>query len=200
MKMAAASLILLGGVALSPITHAYGGSGGGGGGSSCQEPSFTDISPENATTVSVLDRFSLVASDNTDMQTLEIKVNGQLVKPELTPQRSGATRAEVKVEPALNTPGKARITLRAKSRDGCKPSSQSTSRSSPDRHRVFSLRPRTRSRHGTPSRASKVHEAWVSADSDARPCDASMTSPSNSGHFILRNNKDMPEADACGAR
>ena len=119
MKMAAASLILLGGVALSPITHAYGGGGGGGGGSSCQEPSFTNISPENATTVSVLDRFSLVASDNTDLQTLEIKLNGQLVKPELTPQRSGATRAEVKVEPALNTPGKARITLRAKSRDGC---------------------------------------------------------------------------------
>ena len=119
MKMAAASLILLGGVALSPMTHADGGGGGGGGGSSCQEPSFTNISPENATTVSVLDRFSLVASDNTDLQTLEIKVNGQLVKPELTPQRSGATRAEVKVEPALNTPGKARITLRAKSRDGC---------------------------------------------------------------------------------
>ena len=119
MKMTAASLVLLGSAALSPITHAYGGGGGGGGGSSCQEPSFTNISPENATTVSALDRFSLVASDNTDMQTLEIKLNGQPVKPELTPQRSGVTRAEVKVEPALNTPGKARITLRAKSRDGC---------------------------------------------------------------------------------
>ena len=119
MKMTAASLVLLGSAALSPITHAYGGGGGGGGSSSCQEPSFTNISPENATTVSALDRFSLVASDNTDMQTLEIKLNGQLVKPELTPQRSGATRAEVKVEPALNTPGRARITLRAKSRDGC---------------------------------------------------------------------------------
>ena len=119
MKTTAAGLILLCSAALSPTTFAYGGGGGGGGGSSCQEPSFTNISPENATTVSVLDRFSLVASDNTDLQTLEIKVNGQLVKPELTPQRSGATRAEVKVEPALNTPGKARITLRAKSRDGC---------------------------------------------------------------------------------
>lgn len=119
MKTTAAGLILLCSAALSPTTFAYGGGGGGGGGSSCQEPSFTNISPENATTVSVLDRFSLVASDNTDLQTLEIKLNGQLVKPELTPQRSGATRAEVKVEPALNTPGKARITLRAKSRDGC---------------------------------------------------------------------------------
>lgn len=119
MKTTAAGLILLCSAALSPTAFAYGGGGGGGGGSSCQEPSFTNISPENATTVSVLDRFSLVASDNTDLQTLEIKVNGQLVKPELTPQRSGATRAEVKVEPALNTPGKARITLRAKSRDGC---------------------------------------------------------------------------------
>ena len=119
MKTTAAGLILLCSAALSPTTFAYGGGGGGGGGSSCQEPSFTNISPENATTISVLDRFSLVASDNTDLQTLEIKLNGQLVKPELTPQRSGATRAEVKVEPALNTPGKARITLRAKSRDGC---------------------------------------------------------------------------------
>lgn len=119
MKTTAAGLILLCSAALSPTTFAYGGGGDGGGGSSCQEPSFTNISPENATTVSVLDRFSLVASDNTDLQTLEIKLNGQLVKPELTPQRSGATRAEVKVEPALNTPGKARITLRAKSRDGC---------------------------------------------------------------------------------
>ena len=119
MKTTAAGLILLCSAALSPTTFAYGGGGGGGGGSSCQEPSFTNISPENATTISVLDRFSMVASDNTDLQTLEIKVNGQLVKPELTPQRSGATRAEVKVEPALNAPGKARVTLRAKSREGC---------------------------------------------------------------------------------
>jgi hypothetical protein len=119
MKMTAASLILLGSAAISPITHAYGGGGGGGGGSSCQEPSFTNIAPESASTISVLDRFAVVASDNTDLQTLEIKVNGQLLKPELTPQRSGATRAEVKIEPAINTPSKARITLRAKSRDGC---------------------------------------------------------------------------------
>lgn len=111
---------LLSALAISPALQAYGGGGGGGGGgSSCEEARFYREQPANNSTVSALSGFTVTASDNTDIPTLEVQVNGEKVEPVITPQRSGDSLLEIKLPAPLATPGKARITFRAKSKDGC---------------------------------------------------------------------------------
>jgi hypothetical protein len=112
-------MTLLGAMTISPTLLAYGGGGGGGGGSSCEEPRFTSAAPANNTTVPALTGFSVQISGNTDLSTLDLQINGEKVQPVITPQRSGDSLAEVKLAAPITAPGKARITLRARSKDGC---------------------------------------------------------------------------------
>jgi hypothetical protein len=53
------------------------------------------------------------------MNTLDLQINGVKAQPNITPQRTGESLIELKMDPPLNTPGKIRITLRAKSKEGC---------------------------------------------------------------------------------
>lgn len=110
------STLLLAAMTVSPALLAY---GGGGGGSSCEEPRFYDESPANHTSLPVFSEFSARASDNTDLATLEVKVNGEQIQPIITPQRSGSTLIEVRLAAPIRTPGQVRINLRARSKEGC---------------------------------------------------------------------------------
>lgn len=109
--------LLLSATLVSPALLAYGG--GGGGGSSCEEPRFYDESPANHSSLPVFSEFRARASDNTDLATLEVKVNGEQMQPIITPQRSGSALIEVRLAAPISTPGQVRINLRARSKEGC---------------------------------------------------------------------------------
>lgn len=104
-------------VLTSPAVFAYGG--GGGGSSSCSEPKFYDESPAKNSSVSSLGEISLVASDNTDTSTLELEVNGKRLQPDVSQLRSGDWQIKAKLPEPVTQSGKVRITLAAKSKDGC---------------------------------------------------------------------------------
>lgn len=102
---------------LSSAVFAYGG--GGGGSSSCPEPKFYEESPAKNAVLPSLEEISLVASDNTDTSTLELEVNGRRLQPEISPRRSGEWVIKLKLPEPITQPGKVRITLVAKSKEGC---------------------------------------------------------------------------------
>jgi hypothetical protein len=112
--IAGLSLALL---AHAPSLHAYGGGSSGSGG--CPEPKFYDESPAKNTAVQALSEFSITASDNTDVATLNMEINGRKVEPGITTLRSGEQRLHVRLPEALTQAGKVRVTLAAKSKEGC---------------------------------------------------------------------------------
>ena len=116
LRWAIASLTLTG-VIFSSSILAYGG--GGGGGSSCNEAKFFRSTPPADATVTALTDFSVVASDNTEISTLDVQINGSKIQPVVTPQRSGDFLIEAKPAAPVTATGKVRITLRAKSKEGC---------------------------------------------------------------------------------
>lgn len=101
----------------SPGALAYGG--GGSSSSSCQEPQFYEESPPGNAKIASLNEISLVASANTDTASLELEVNGQRLQPELSQRRSGEWLIKQRLPEAITQAGKVRITLTAKSKDGC---------------------------------------------------------------------------------
>lgn len=101
----------------SPVLWAYGG--GGGSTASCPEPKFYDESPAKNAVLTSLTELSIVASDNTDPSTLDLQVNGQKLPPELSPMRSGEWLIHAKLPQAIDQAGKVRVTLEAKSKEGC---------------------------------------------------------------------------------
>jgi hypothetical protein len=113
-----ALVLLFGILPLSQQALAYGGSGSGGS-SSCSEATFTDENPTRDTSVHSLGEFSIVASENTDLSTLLMQVNGEKVTPVITPKRSGDSLLEVKLAQPITAAGRVRITLKATSKDGC---------------------------------------------------------------------------------
>ena len=117
-RIPAMKMALLSALTISPAVLAYGG-GGGGGGSSCEEPRFSKATPDDKATVPALGEFQVQVSGNTDLDTLDIKINGQKVQPAITPLRSGDSQILAQPAAPISTPGKVRITLRARSRDGC---------------------------------------------------------------------------------
>ena len=117
MKRYLPCLVLLASATLVHDVFAYGSSGGGG--SSCSEPQFSDESPKNESSVKQLDRFSVEASKNTDLKTLEIEVDGIRQDATETPLRTGSSLLNVTLKEARTQASKVRITIRAKSDDGC---------------------------------------------------------------------------------
>ena len=102
---------------ISPEVPAYGG--GSSSSSSCSEAKFYSESPAKNAVLPSLNEFSLVASDNTDTSTLELQVNGTTIKPEITPRRSGEWELLVRLPEPITQNGKVRISLVAKSKEGC---------------------------------------------------------------------------------
>ena len=112
--LAQAGLVLL--LNSSPV-WAYGG--GGGGAASCAEAKFYDETPARNSKLASLADISIVASDNTEIATLDMKVNGKPLQPEVTQRRSGEWELKAHLPEAITQPGKAQITLTAKSKEGC---------------------------------------------------------------------------------
>lgn len=110
-------LVILASATLPHNAFAYGSSGGGG--SSCSEPRFSDESPKNESTVKELKQFTVEASKNTDLKTLEIEVDGIRQEATMTTLRTGASLIDVSFKQAKTQASKVRITLRAKSDEGC---------------------------------------------------------------------------------
>lgn len=96
---------------------AYGS--GGGGGTSCSEAKFYDESPTRNSVLPSVNEIALVASDNTEISTLEFSVNGKPMKPETSQRRSGEWDLKVKLPEPITQSGKVRVTLAAKSKEGC---------------------------------------------------------------------------------
>ena len=96
---------------------AYGS--GGGGAASCAEAKFYDETPARNSVVPSLSDIALVASDNTVIATLDLQVNGKPVKPEATQRRSGEWDLKVHLPEPITQTGKVRVTLTAKSKEGC---------------------------------------------------------------------------------
>ena len=103
---------------LSPSSSwAYGG--GGGGAASCAEAKFYDETPARNSALPSLGDIAIVASDNTEIPSLVMQVNGKTIKPEVTQRRSGEWELKAKLPEPITQPGKVRITLSAKSKEGC---------------------------------------------------------------------------------
>jgi hypothetical protein len=99
------------------VVQAYGG--GGSSSSSCQEPKFYDESPQRNAVLSELGNVSVVASDNTDVQTLEMEIGNQRIIPQTSVRRSGELDLKATLSPPITQQGKVRIAVSAKSKDGC---------------------------------------------------------------------------------
>ena len=105
-------------LALNPaFVWAYGS--GGGGAASCAEAKFYDENPARNSVLPSVSEIALVASDNTEIATLELNVNGNLVKPEVSQRRSGEWDVKYKLPEPITLAGKVRVTLAAKSKEGC---------------------------------------------------------------------------------
>ena len=118
MKLTTLSLILMSSTLFAPMAFGY-GSGGGGGGSSCSEPQFFSESPKNETSVPKLTRFTFEASQNTDLQTLNVEIDGLKHEAKVTRLHSGDSHIDVDLKEPRSAPAKVRITVRAKSDEGC---------------------------------------------------------------------------------
>lgn len=101
------------------VSTAFAYGGGGSSSSSCAEPQFYEENPPKNSKLSSLNELSVVASDNTDTASLELEVNGKRLQPELSQRRSGEWLIKQRLPEAITQPGKVRITLAAKSKDGC---------------------------------------------------------------------------------
>ena len=109
---------ILFGLALNSVSvWAYGG--GGGGAASCAEAKFYDESPARNSVLSSVSDIAIVASDNTEIPSLELQVNGKQVKPDVSQRRSGEWDLKVKLPEPITQAGKVRVTLSAKSKEGC---------------------------------------------------------------------------------
>jgi len=84
----------------------------------CTAPTFFEESPGKDARVPLLEGFSFTASENTDPDTLEVRVNNQPVPIKVTPQRSGRYAVEVHL-PQPIAQGRAWIKVTGVSDDGC---------------------------------------------------------------------------------
>ncbi len=98
---------------------AWGYGGGGSGSASCSEAKFYDESPARNSKLASLSDINLVASDNTEISSLDLQVNGKPLKPEVKQRRSGEWELKAHLAEPISQPGKVRITVTAKSKEGC---------------------------------------------------------------------------------
>lgn len=96
---------------------AYGG--GGSSSASCSEPQFYEEAPAPGAILGELAEVFVVASGNTDVQTLELEVGSQRLAPAVTARRSGELELRARLPVPIREAGKVRIALTAKSKDGC---------------------------------------------------------------------------------
>ena len=116
-RTAFAAIVATGAMSYCGFTWPYGGGGGSSSGG-CAEPKFMNESPANNSTVGNVTEFSFVASD-AEPESIAVKVDGQPVSARVAPMRSGDLQVTVPLTTPIAKPGKVRITVDAKSKDGC---------------------------------------------------------------------------------
>jgi hypothetical protein len=84
----------------------------------CEAPIFFDEAPAKESKVPSFREFSVVASENTDPETVKVWVNNEPIAVKLTPQRSGRLAIQGSTKEPI-TAGKAWIKVTAVSHDGC---------------------------------------------------------------------------------
>lgn len=114
MKGPLAAVLLL----LNVEAGAYGVSHHGGIILDCEAPIFFDESPGKDARVGSFQTFSVVASDNTDPETIKLWVDNRLLEPKITRQRSGRVLIEGSLKEPI-TQGRVWIKTTAYSVDGC---------------------------------------------------------------------------------
>jgi hypothetical protein len=113
------TLIACAASALSPsAAMAFGISHHGGIILDCEAPIFFDESPAKDAKVPSFQKFSVIASENTDPETVKVWVNNQPIAVQITAQRSGRLLIEGSLPAALSS-GKAWVKTTAISHDGC---------------------------------------------------------------------------------
>lgn len=110
----AASLMLANVLFVGGAAYAY---GGGGSGHGCAEPQFFEAAPTG--TVAQLAGFGFIASANTDIDSLTVELNGQKLQPSIVQRRNGDFEIRTVPPQPLTQPGKARIAINARSKEGC---------------------------------------------------------------------------------
>jgi hypothetical protein len=84
----------------------------------CEPPHFFDQTPAKDSKVGSIQDFSVVASDNTDGETIKVWANNEPVEVKITQQRSGQYLIEGHLkEPVVK--GKVWFRVNAESHDGC---------------------------------------------------------------------------------
>lgn len=84
----------------------------------CTPPIFFDESPAKEAGVPALQKFSFVASENTDRDTIKVWVNNEPVAVTISEQRSGRLAVEGVLSQPI-TDGRAWIKVTGYSNDGC---------------------------------------------------------------------------------
>lgn len=84
----------------------------------CTPPLFFEEAPAKDAKVAVFQKFSVVASDNTDPETVKVWANNEPVAVKITPQRSGRLLIEGEVAAPV-TSGRVWMKATAISNDGC---------------------------------------------------------------------------------
>lgn len=119
MNKTAIALLAQACLALSLAPSAVWAYGSGSSAASCAEAKFYDEMPARNSTVPSLSDLAVVASDNTVIASLDWQVNGKPVKPEVSQRRSGEWDLKAHLPEPITQAGKVRITLAAKSKEGC---------------------------------------------------------------------------------
>ncbi len=84
----------------------------------CTAPHFFEELPARDAKVARMDSFAFTASENTNAETLEVRINTQPVPVKITPQRSGRLRVEGQL-PHPVAQGRVWIKVTGTSDDGC---------------------------------------------------------------------------------
>jgi hypothetical protein len=84
----------------------------------CKPPQFYDQTPGKETKQASIQAFSLIASDNTDHETIKVWANNEPVDVVITQQRSGEFLIQGRLKAPI-TAGKVWFRVNAESNDGC---------------------------------------------------------------------------------
>lgn len=111
-----ASLVLA--LCVHPVSS-WGYGGGGSSSGTCKKPQFFSEKPADGSTVSLVAEFSFLVSADTDENSVQVEIGPQKFKPTLRRLASGDWQGQVQVDPPITSPGRLRIAITARSREGC---------------------------------------------------------------------------------
>jgi hypothetical protein len=97
----------------------WGYGGGGGSSGTCKKPQFFSEKPADGNRIPLVAGFSFLVSADTDENSVQVEIGPQKFKPALRRLASGDWEGQVQVDPPITSPGRLRIAITARSREGC---------------------------------------------------------------------------------